>query len=124
MKYLAIAILLLMAGCASNVGKAQCDSSTSHTVLDGSEFHILIYNPDSEVDPEVWEGPICAQAKQRNTVCHFSESLISAVQFSDSETLVVTTFSGSNSKKWVFNLASCEVGDLSRQEPQKSTDQQ
>jgi hypothetical protein len=63
MKYLAIAILLLMAGCASNVGKAQCDSSISHTVLDGSEFHILIYNPDSEVDPEVWEGPICAQAK-------------------------------------------------------------
>jgi hypothetical protein len=112
MKYLAIAVLLLMAGCASNMSKSQCDPTLRHTALENSEFHVFIYHPDRDIKPEVWEGPICAQAKQRNTACHFSESLISAVQFADSETLVVTTFSGSNAKKWSFNLRSCEANDL------------
>lgn len=105
-------LLLLITGCAANISQSQCDAAVRHTALENKEFHVFIYHPDSEITPEVWEGPICGQAKRLGTVCYFDESLIKRVQFADAETLWVTTFSGSNVKEWSFNLSSCQKETL------------
>lgn len=98
-----------MTSCASNIKQSQCDSTVSHTILENKEFQVFIYYPNSISKPDIWEGPICTQAKRLDTVCHFNESLIKSAQFTDLETLAIETFSGSNSQNWSLNLNSCKV---------------
>ncbi len=108
MKFLFLLFAIALTSCANTTDQAGCGSESDHTTIENDRYKVYIYNPDSLSNPTVWEGPICSETNSQKT-CEFTESLIKSVEFSDSDTISIVTFSGSNSKTTNLNLATCSI---------------
>lgn len=107
-------LLCLISGCGgTKESRNHCDPSISHTLLTHKNYSIYIQNPDDVKNPTIWEGPICIDSDTRDEPCTFEESLISGVETdSNTDTIHITTFSGSESWQWKLELTSCQASKL------------
>ncbi|WP_444996093.1 hypothetical protein [Aliikangiella sp. IMCC44359] len=106
------AICLSLASCESFIYESQnsCTQSGNHTVIDLQKYRVMLFGPNDEYKPDIWEGPVCIENKKNGSVCEKDLSLIKEVKQDDvSGDLIVSTFSGSNERRIYLDMDSCKI---------------
>lgn len=107
MKYVFLWYIFVLVSCVSPREQVGCNNDTDHTFVENGQYKIYIYNPDNLSNPSAWEGPICIENSNAIKTCEFADSLVKTVEFSDNDSALIVTFSGSNSQETNLNLATC-----------------
>ena len=106
------AIFLSLASCESfkYEGQNSCTQSGNHTTIDFQKYRVMLFGPNDEHKPDIWEGPVCIENKKNGSVCAKDLSLIKEVKLDEvSGDLILSAFSGSNDQRIHLDMDSCKI---------------
>ena len=105
-------VILFLAACQKETIPVSdiCSADKPHTVLEFGKYAVNVFGPNENVNPDIWEGPICITNTENQSACAIDVSLIKEITYNaNNGKLAVVIFSGSNAENIQLDMDTCKI---------------
>ena len=110
--FLWLLVAVLSSVSCANIKKPEnekCALAGDASTFTASSYTLYLYGPNDELNPDIWEGPVCIERQTNFEVCELDISLIKGVEIDAAGGLQLKTFSGSVEQVFNVNVKQCSV---------------